>query len=708
MNAAIATVVALKPHAPHAPVDEKSAHGQLLSAVYADYHRRLARGEKVDARAYCDQFPPVRSSLAKLLIADEFIGGNPELLLDAPAHWPQIDSTWEGFKLLAELGRGAFARVYLACELALGGRLVAIKCTSFGAREAAMLGRLDHPGVVPIHSIRDLPDQNMTVVCMPYLGHATLDQVCRHVQAQPQPVLRAAAILEACQDTRLRSAAAPAILRRGSYLDGVRWLAARIAGALGYLHAQGICHRDLKPSNILLQPDGTPRLLDFNLSADTFLPKAQVGGTLPYMAPEQLEAMEHGDAAVLTPQVDIFALGVILYEWLAGSHPCAPLPADTDPAALTRHLLRRYQEVGHPPPEPRRLDSSLARIVRQCLRPNPADRPTAVEVELALQRQLRPAQRLARRLCRHPVRIATAAALLLCASLAWCAYHASTAPTNVAEAAFEQGWQAYRAGAYQDAIAFFDKAGDLGAGKAEWHFARARAYQRLGETNPMCFTLAEVEYSKADQARPCGKHSAGRAYCRHRLQSPVAAVEIHYQAALGRGFNAPAVHHNLGCLYKDNNDFQKALGHFEQALALDERSQPTHCQLADLLAAQYLREVAAIKNPTDAEESMPALLERAFKHLKLGSPEMKTAPPNQAVQLARIYALLVPFASERADDSLAWLERAVSAGSPITVCRDPVFRPLAQNPRYLALLQHRPTLRPSATNWIRILDPIDE
>src|SRR5262249_25943925 len=199
------------------------------------------------------------------------------------------------------------------------GRLVAIKCTSFGAREAAMLGRLDHPGVMPIHSIRDIADQNVTVVCMPYLGRATLDQVFRHVHGRPRPTLQAATILEACQDRRLPTAAAPRILRRGSYLDGVRWLAARIAGALGYLHAKGISHRDLKPSNILLQPDGAPRLLDFNLSADTFLPKAQVGGTLPYMAPEQLEALDHGDPAVLTPQVDIFALGVILYEWLAGS-----------------------------------------------------------------------------------------------------------------------------------------------------------------------------------------------------------------------------------------------------------------------------------------------------------------------------------------------------------------------------------------------------
>src|SRR5262245_10395638 len=627
MNVERATLVTLKPRAPQEPVDDGSAHGQLLSAAYAAFHRRVACGEKLDAQAYCEQFPPVQSSLAKMFWADQFIVDNPELLVDAPASWPEVapDAEWEGFKLLAELGRGAFARVYLAQELALGGRLVAVKCTSFCAREAATLGRLDHPGVVPIHFIRDLPDHNMTVVCMPYLGHATLQQVCRQLHGQPRPALRAASILQACEDERLPAPLAPPILRRGAYLDGVRWLAARISGALAYLHAHGISHRDLKPSNILLQPDGAPRLLDFNLSADTLLPKAQVGGTLHYMAPEQLEAMEHGDAAGLTQQIDVFALGVILFEWLTGSHPCAPLPADKTAATLARHLLKRYQEIDQSPLPLPGVESSLARVVQSCLRMNPTDRPTAVAVASALQRQLRPERRLARRVARSPLKAASIAVLLVGGAFAFGAYRASTAPAR-AEAAFEQGWQAFRAGAYKDALAHFDKAAGHVA-PADWHFARARAYQRMGESNKSFFAVADVEYAKADAATPSGKHAAGRGYCTQRLGAPKAVVEVCYQTALGRGFNSLAVHHNLGCLHKDAAEFEEAQRHFEQALAIDERSAKTHFQLADFLAAQYVRD---LKNPEPAKAPMPALLDRALKHLDQGLPDIKTAPGNQA------------------------------------------------------------------------------
>src|SRR5262249_15462451 len=155
-----------------------------------------------------------------------------------------------GFSLLRELGRGTFACVYLAAEPALGNRLVAVKVSQHGTAEAEILGRLTHRNIVPIHSVKKDPLTGFTVVCMPYLGSATLCDLLSQIRSSGHLPTSAASILEASQDRvaseyiQLNRQATEPLLRRGTYVDGILNLGVQLAEALAFIHSLGICHCD--------------------------------------------------------------------------------------------------------------------------------------------------------------------------------------------------------------------------------------------------------------------------------------------------------------------------------------------------------------------------------------------------------------------------------------------------------------------------------
>jgi eukaryotic-like serine/threonine-protein kinase len=188
-------------------------------------------------------------------------------------------------------------------------------------------------------------------------------------------------------------------LRSHSYVEAAVWIAARLAEGLEHAHERGILHRDLKPSNILIAADGTPMLLDFNLSADID-PAASgradanaLGGTLPYMAPEHLDAFNPLGATkveAVDERSDLYSLGLILFEMVAGHHPFADPP---EGLRMTEVLRRMIEERRQGAPSARASNPavpwSVESILRRCLAPEPEDRyQMASELAEDLQRFL--------------------------------------------------------------------------------------------------------------------------------------------------------------------------------------------------------------------------------------------------------------------------------------------------------------------------------
>jgi serine/threonine protein kinase/tetratricopeptide (TPR) repeat protein len=267
-----------------------------------------------------------------------------------------------GFQLVKELGRGAFGRVYLARQDDLARRPVALKVSADLVDESHRLAQLQHSNIVPIYSLHRAG--SLHALCMPYLGSVTLADVLALLRNRATAVDRA-------------SPTCGLLSQRGAgYVREVLRIVAGLANGLAYAHERGIVHQDLKPANVLLAADGTPMLVDFNLAHDTKrrqnLGAAQVGGTLPYMAPEQLQAFREGR---LQPdgRSDIYALGLILYELLT-LHLPFPLPQGPVDECVMGLIAQR--RAG--PPDVRRANKyvtpAVAAIVRRCLEGNVARR----------------------------------------------------------------------------------------------------------------------------------------------------------------------------------------------------------------------------------------------------------------------------------------------------------------------------------------------
>jgi tetratricopeptide (TPR) repeat protein len=527
---------------------------------------------------------------------------------------------------------------------------------------------------------------------MPYLGSATLADVLDRVRRSAVAPDAARIILEAASgagaDEIARAEEPPAdVLRMGSYVEGILHLALQLADALAFIHERGILHRDLKPSNVLLSPSGRPMLLDFNLAADSQRMGARFGGTLPYMAPEQLRALdpqatEQRDA--VDARADLFALGVIVYELLAREHPFGPWPAALSSAELGR-LLRDRQR--HPPRRlslaHRGVDVRLALLVERCLAFDPAQRPQSA-LELAAQLRQLLAQRRKRWRARAALTLATAAVLLLAGVVFLPRY-----PTRPAAPDWLTRGQEYcQHGEYERGVECFNRVlerdPDL---EAAW-FHRGRAYQKLGE-----FILALESYRRAYQLAPQGRLSALMGYCDSQVQQHYAAIS-HYERAIAEGFATAEVYNNRGCSSLQVSLHDKAQESLDAALQLDPQLQAACYNRALLDYARALKTAGHVprRGIEDIETAIRVGPVTAAHHRDAARLHAVAArqDPNQKPFALRHARIAVDLGQ---DPSALAADRAL-----LSLFCEPEFKELVRQSR-----KNPPPIKP-----LRFLDPVPE
>ena len=336
----------------------------------------LKAGESLDAVEFSQRFPSLSRSLYFFITVHSMLDNDPDYAaFQSSVAWPEPGSHFLGFDLICEIGRGAMGRVFLASERALGERPVVLKVALQDGHEADILGRLRHANIVPVYSIQEDAATGLTAFCMPYLGQATLAAVLDGVYADRRPPLRARAILDAVraanQGADLPESPPPdRILRGGSYVEGVIHLGVQLAEALAHAHGNGIFHRDLKPSNILMSPEGG-RCCWISTSPWTIvIPIWRIGGTLPYMAPEELSglcAARPRHCAALRPPQRLVLPG---RDPLRVAHrrvcPSATIPCDRPVEEIAARLRQRQAKGPRPLREHnQQVDKRLAGLIEQ-------------------------------------------------------------------------------------------------------------------------------------------------------------------------------------------------------------------------------------------------------------------------------------------------------------------------------------------------------
>lgn len=357
-----------------------------IDLISKEYWVRATLDGRPDPREFLVRFPHLADRL-RVLLAIHQAAAVAEGESAPPALQP--GDALGPYRLIRELGRGQYARVFLAAQTDLEDRLVVVKISRRPSLEPRLLAKAQHRHVVEVLAAGKTRDDQFHWVCLPFLGGATLADILaewRARKAQPSSGRDLLDLLDAVAAPEYPplqlSRAARELIRGGSHAQAIAWMVARLAEALDHGFRRGITHEDVKPSNILVTADGDPMLLDLSLGLGLQpLDDGDPGerGSLHYMSPERLRAFVHGRGGrpprpIDNHRADIYSLGLVLAESISGRSPVRECVHRDLPWKLAEELAADRQSEASLRRRLKDVPLGLRPILARCLAVDPSDR----------------------------------------------------------------------------------------------------------------------------------------------------------------------------------------------------------------------------------------------------------------------------------------------------------------------------------------------
>ena len=359
-----------------------------LDLVMEEIQLRIECGQKPDREQYAKRFSRFSDMLSPLFSGS--IATTSIKKLGRPQELP-IGSTIDDFEIIAALGKGAFAYVYLAKQLSMS-RLVALKVSRGTGDEPQALAQFDHPNIVRVFDQRLIDDIETHLLYMQFHPGGTLHDVVKQVDIARPEQRNGQLLLNTIDHHLLVSAqvvpdrsSVRVWIAESEWPRLVAWIGIQLAGALQEAHDCGVLHRDVKPANVLLTSEGIPQLADFNVSFAGAAGRAgavsSFGGSVGYMSPEHLRAINPTkltSAESVQERSDLYSLGVLLWELWQGRRPFdCPGSSDSWSDLLQDQLDARTRDLLEPVRDGTASERVLESTLRAVLSADPNDRPSS-------------------------------------------------------------------------------------------------------------------------------------------------------------------------------------------------------------------------------------------------------------------------------------------------------------------------------------------